>query len=484
MPYRIFLFLVLAALSIAKLTASTESPPPVVSLPALSTVEESNPNILFIIADDLGARLGCNGDELANTPHLDKLGEQGVVFRNCFTQFATCGPSRASMLSGLYPYQTGITNNKRTLEESKVPITTLPRLFRDNGYFTARVGKIFHMGIPSGIGEPGLDDKTAWDIAINNTGWDAVTENIENSNQQAGDTSGYGTKIVWEGPAIPNEEMADGAGTLEALRLMKERHPKKTGKPLALFMGYYRPHPPMISPRSAWDAISPEKIRIPFVPDGDRDDIPEINFHLSKDAFNFIPEEVGRAYTHAYYAAISFIDTEVGKLLKGLKKAGLDDNTIVVFTGDQGFQLGEHGHWHKSTFFEDASRVPLIIADLRTSPSEHMSFVLCGLIDLYPTLCELTGIQPPYKVSGQSLVRQLKDASFPGRQQVLTQGNPGGASIRTERYRYTEWDGGKKGAMLYDLQEDPDEFTNLVDDPEYAKIRRRLKRELARLMER
>ncbi|MEX0320842.1 MAG: sulfatase [Puniceicoccaceae bacterium] len=444
------------------------------------TDQTASPNVLFVIADDLGARLGCYGDDLAVTPNLDRLAQQGVVFRNCFTQFATCGPSRACMLSGLYPYQTGITSNNKTVDQSKTPTTTLPKLFRDNGYFTVRVGKVFHMGIPGGIGEAGLDDAKAWDIAINNTGWDAITGNIDAANHHG--ERGYGTRIVWAAPDFPNEEMADGAGTVEALRMMNEHHPKKTGKPLMLFMGYYRPHPPMISPKSAWDAIDPGQIKLPHVPEGDRKDIPEINFHLKGDDFNFVPEDVGRSYTHAYHAAINFIDKEVGKLIAGLKKNGLLDNTIIVFTGDQGFHLGEHGHWHKSTFFEEASRVPLIVVDPRKNVKDSNNFDLVGLIDVYPTLCELAGVVATHKLSGQSLAPVLKNRSLPGNQQVLTQGNPGGASIRTERYRYTEWDGGSKGAMLYDLEKDPNEFTNLVNDPAYAAIRKQLKEQLSELM--
>lgn len=448
---------------------------------ASSGAEAEPPNILFIIADDLGARLGGYDDPLARTPQLDALADRGVLFRNCFTQFATCGPSRASMLSGLYPFQTGITRNNIKVEKSKTPVTSLPKLFRQNGYFTGRVGKVFHMGVPGGMGQAGSDDDEAWDIAINNTGWDGLTENYEAIEKQVGATQGYGVAIAYADPDLLGEDMADGIGTQEALRLMTEQHPDKTGKPLMLFMGYYRPHPPMIAPRSNWDAIDEADIQLPMVPENDRADIPDANFHLLQDSHNFIPESVGRRYTHAYYAAINFVDTEVGKLLAGLRANGLDENTIVVFTGDQGFHLGEHGHWHKSTFFEEASRVPLIIADLRSSSSGETTFGLCGLIDLYPTLCEMAGIAPDHALSGQSLAPILRDPSLPGKRQVLTEGNPGGASIRTERYRYTEWDGGENGAMLYDLQTDPGEFTNLIDHPDYAPLQKRLRNELSRL---
>ncbi len=320
-----------------------------VSCPGLFVeAADERPNILFIIADDLGARLGSYDDPLARTPELDQLADQGVLFRNCFTQFATCGPSRASMLSGLYPFQTGITRNGIKPDQSKTPFTSRPELFRRNGYVTARVGKVFHMGIPGGIGEAGSDEPEAWDIAVNNTGWDGRQENYERLKKQEGATRGYGVAIAYNDPDIPAGDMADRVGTQQAIRLMAEHHPDNTGKPLMLFMGYYRPHPPMIAPRENWDLIAEGDIRLPLVPEHDRADIPDANLHLLQDSYNFIPESVGRRYTHAYYAAINFIDTEVGKLLAGLKANGLDQNTIVVFTGDQGFHLGEHGHWHKS----------------------------------------------------------------------------------------------------------------------------------------
>lgn len=386
------------------------------------------------------------------------------------------------MLNGLYPYETGITDNRTPITQSKVKCTSLPHLFRKNGYFTARVGKVFHMGIPRGIGRSGEDDPNAWDLAVNNTGWDAKEENYTQATKY-GTFSSPGVAIAYHDPAIEDDEMADGVGTREAVRIMSEHHPAKTGKPLMLFMGYYRPHPPMIAPRSHWNAIDESAITIPDVPAGDHDDIPPVNFHLREEDFNFIPDAIGRSYTQAYYAAVSFIDNEVGKLIEGLKRNGFDRNTIIVFTGDQGFHLGEHGHWHKSTFFEEACRVPLIIADLRTRPAGEKTDGICGLIDLYPTLCELAGLKPEHKLSGKSLGPVLRDPSLPGKEMELTQGNPEGAGLRTERYRYTEWKGGRNGVMLYDLKNDPHEFTNLAGIAEYTEKVEEMKKKLATLMD-
>jgi len=438
------------------------------------------PNFLFIIADDLGARLGCYGDPDAVTPCLDRLAQQGILFKNCFTQFPSCGPSRASMLSGLYPFETGNISNGIPYETNKGFIS-LPRLFRQRGYVTARVGKIFHMPIPGGIGQAGTDDAGAWDVAINNSGWDGLKKNYSSAKMYK--SKKPGTAVGYLSPDIKDEAMADGRGTQEALRLMVDKHPLKTGKPLMLFVGYYRPHPPLISPKSHWDQIDFSAIMLPQVPADDRKDIPKIAFQNSRSSHNHIPESVGLSYSQAYHAAVNFIDSEVAKLLAGLKKNSLDKNTIIVFTGDQGFHLGEHHHWHKSTFFEQACRVPLIIKDPRTGIRGKTSEGLCGLIDLYPTLCELAEIKPQHELSGKSLVPRLKKPTLPGKKMELTQWKLNGVSVRDIRYRYSEWSGGEKGSMLYDLQNDPHEFHNLVTVPEHAETVSRMKSLLSEIID-
>ncbi|WP_372845816.1 sulfatase [Pontiella sp.] len=442
--------------------------------------------MLFIIADDLADRLGCYGDPVAVTPHLDALAQKGVVFRNTYCQYHTCGPSRASMMSGKYPFETGYTHNKGgTYGQYLADYTSLPRLFRENGYVTARVGKIFHMSIPGGIGGPGTDDPSGWDVAVNNTGWDAVEENWEKATT-CGEKGGSGVRIRYSAPEIDDKEMADGQGLAAAVELLGKHHPHKTGQPFFLAYGIYRPHPPMIVPKKHWDAIDPATIDIPAVPENDRDDIPQVNWHLHDPGYNFIPEEHGRNYAHAYYAAIHFVDALAGQLIAALENQGLADNTIIVFTGDQGFMLGEHGHWHKSSMLEESQRVPLIIVDPRAKEKGKQVSGLVGLIDVYPTLCELAGIQPKHALSGISLKRQLDDASIPTKACEFSMGTPNGYTIRTERFRYTEWRKDRAGpaqhAMLYDLEKDPDEFNNLIDNPEYAAMRRELREKLGSVL--
>jgi iduronate 2-sulfatase len=435
--------------------------------------KQVKPNILFIVSDDLVDRLACYGDSAAVTPNLDKLAKKGVLFTNNFCQYPTCGPSRASLFSGLYPFETGYTSNAGESFNDVLPdVVTLPRLFRENGYFTARVGKIFHMGIPVGIGKPGADDTLAWDVAINNTGYDAIKENWEKATH-IGNTAGPGVRVIYDAPAIADSEMADGQGLKDVVQLLKDNNPKTTGSPFFLAYGIYRPHPPMIVPKKHWDAIDISKYDIPFVPENDRDDIPEINWHLKASGFNFIPDEHGRNYAHAYYAAIHFVDELVGDLINELEKEGLAENTIVVFCGDQGFLLGEHGHWHKSTMFDVSCRVPLLIYDPRQKEKGKKCNNLTGLIDIYPTLCDLAEIEPPHKLSGLSLKPQLNDVEIPGKNYEFTMGKPRGYSVRTSKYRYTEWRNDKINkdfSMLYDLENDPNEFNNLAENPDYSEL--------------
>ncbi|NOR74239.1 MAG: sulfatase-like hydrolase/transferase, partial [Draconibacterium sp.] len=197
--------------------------------------------------------------------------------------------------------------------------------------------------------------------------------------------------------------------------------------------------------------------------------------------FNFIPDTHGINYAHAYYAAIHFVDELAGNLIKELKTEGLADNTIIVFCGDQGFMLGEHGHWHKSSMFEEACRVPLIVYDPRQKEKGEKCTNLTGLIDIYPTLCELAEIKPPHQLSGLSLKPQLNNVKTPGKEYEFTMGSPRGYGIRTSKYRYTEWRKDKVNtdfSMLYDLEKDPKEFNSLIDDPAYSEIVKELKLKL------
>jgi len=377
------------------------------------------------------------------------------------------------MLAGRYPHEGPTDVNTWDILSVYPDAVTLPHAFRRAVYFSARVGKIFHMGIPGGIGEPGYDDPEAWDVAVNPTGWDAEPANLAKARGH-GDSAGYGAALNWLDPDIADSEMADGAVAAEALRLMKEHHPDNTGKPLFLAVGFYRPHPPMIAPAGRFEAIAPGTITLPLAPKSERADVPLSTFHFFDGDFNFIPEEYGRNYTRAYHASVNMVDAFVGQILDALAESGLADNTIVVFTGDQGFHLGEHGHWHKTTLFEEGCRVPLIFSVPGMKMAGRRSDALTGLIDVYPTLCDLAGIEPPHELSGRSLRPQLEDVSRSGKPAELTsmslRGGGYGYSVRTDRYRYSLFRGGTRGVMLYDHAEDPEERRNLAIEAGYEDV--------------
>jgi iduronate 2-sulfatase len=436
------------------------------------------PNVLFIIADDLGTRLGCYDDPMAKTPHIDQLAQKGVAFTNAYCQLPTCGPSRASMLSGLYPWETGIINNKIYLRDELPDIVTLPQLLQQNNYFTARVGKVFHLNIPNGIGTDGGDDTLSWNLRINSMGLD-IKEEYEKKITFAGN-GGIGTCPSWLAADIPDKMMSDGVVTTDAISIMEDFHPDKTGKPLFLAVGYYRPHPPMVAPKEYFKWYPKEKIKTPFLPENDRGDIPECAFEQKQSYFNFLPDTSAINYTQARYSSVSFVDAQVGLLMDALKQNGLDDNTVVVFVGDQGFHLGEHGHWHKTTLFEEGVHVPLIIAE----PKSKMAGMKCSssmveLVDIYPTISDMLGLELPHKMPGISLLPQLNDVIVKGKQAAVSQvRHASGFSIRTPKYRYTEWQDESNSVELYDHDNDPKELTNIESNPDQQLAVSQLKREL------
>jgi len=325
------------------------------------------------------------------------------------------------------------------------------------------------MGIPGGIGSPGHDDPLSWDLTVNNTGWDGKKDNLQKVHRIA--DKGLGIVPAWLAPDIPDAEMADGQGTQDAIKLMKAFHPEKTGKPLMLAVGYYRPHPPMVAPMKYFDMHPLESVQLPNVPENDRGDIPEVAFALKDDTFNFIGESNGKKYKQAYYAAVSFVDAQVEQLIEALKRNNLYDNSIIIFVGDQGFHLGEHGHWHKTTLFEEGTKVPLILAGKGITNTGKISNSITELVDVYPTLTELIGLEKPHEMPGKSLTGILRDEAEPKIATALTAvRQASGISMRTDRYRLTSWTiDGEKVYELYDHQSDPNEWNNLASKPKHKK---------------
>ncbi len=437
-------------------------------------------NVLLLTADDLNADLGCYGHAEVKTPSIDRLAQRGVRFDRAYCQYPLCNPSRASFLTGRRPDHTRVLENTTHFRDVDPEIITLPQLFRRNGYRVARVGKLFHYGVPGQIGTSGLDDPPSWERFVNPRGRD-VDDEPEIFSIRPG--SGFGATLSWLAADGKDAEQTDGRGATAAIQLLEEWK----DQPFFLAVGFYRPHTPYVAPRAYFDLYPTSGIVLPDNPPGDRDHIPAPALTVNPPNYG-ISEDLQRQAIQAYHASISFMDAQVGRVLEALERLNLSDRTIVVFLSDHGYHLGDHGLWQKQSLFERCARVPFVIAAPGKSAGKP-SPRLAELIDLYPTLAELCGLTPPDGLDGESLVAQLDNPDAPGQPYAITQvrrGNPASAAgpaakaarkkaqagsfpgyaIRTETHRYIEWDHGRKGAQLYDHRNDPLERHNLADDPD------------------
>jgi len=456
---------------------------------ACTPAKELQPNVLMIMVDDLNTDLGSYGHPVVRTPNIDQLASQGILFTRAYTQYPQCNQSRASLLTGLYPDQTKVLSLKEHFRDELPSVTTLPQHFRNNGYFTARVGKVFHQGVPNEIGVDGLDDPVSWDEVVNPRGIDVeVDEQIVSIVPPEKDKRSFGGTLSWLNLASEDQQHTDGKGADAAIRLMTENHPGKTGKPFFLALGFYRPHTPFIAPEAYFDLYPLEQIKPVEVLPGDRENKPVAALADRKYQADMSDLQKRQAI-QAYYASISFIDAQLGRVTAALDKLGLADNTLLVFVSDHGYQLGLHGLWQKKDLFENTARVPLILVAPGQFKPGLKSATLTELIDIYPTLVALAGLDKPgSKLEGKNLQAILHGQQAP-RKTALSQSWSAahltrperrkmkimGYSIRTDQYRYTEWAGGKEGVELYDYQSDPDEFQNQVMSEEYQHIARQMK---------
>lgn len=418
----------------------------------------SRPNVLFLICDDLNCDLSCYGHPQVQSPNIDRLAARGVRFDRAYCQYPLCGPSRASFMAGMYPDQTLIRRNAIYIREHIPNVTTLSQMFRGAGYQATRIGKIYHYNVPLHIGTSGHDDPYSWDFTFNPRGRDRWKEERIFSLVPGQ----YGGTLSWLADDGTDDEQTDGIAAALAVEQIRKHAAEET--PFYLAVGLYRPHTPFVAPKKYFDMYPLESIRVPTVPDGYLETIPQPaaqSIRRKKDQID-LADDLARQAIQAYYASITFADAQLGKILDALEQTGLHRNTIVLFTSDHGYHMGEHGHWQKTTLFENAARVPLIIAGPGVTAAGQASESPAEMVDFYPTLAALCGLQPPASVSGVSLVPALQDASATPRTSALTQ-YAGGYSIRTARYRYTEWgDDGSQGNELYDHASDPGEMTNLA----------------------
>ncbi|GIW98069.1 MAG: iduronate-2-sulfatase [Pirellulaceae bacterium] len=434
-------------------------------------------NVLFVAVDDLACAIGCYGDRRAVTPHLDQLAEDGVLFTRAYCQLPLCNPSRASVLTGMRPDQLQVYDLERHFRQSMPQVTTLPQLFRRHGWFTARVGKIFHYDVPFGIGTDGLDDPQSWDVVVNPKGRDTAEEHLIFNAEPHRPISGA---LSWLAADGDDSEQTDGMVVTAALQLLREHG----DAPFFLGVGFFRPHTPYVAPRRYFDLFSFEAMRLPWSPPHDREDIPAAAFaHNCQVPHYGLDERTCREALRAYYASVAFVDAQLGRLRKGLVEAGIANRTIIVLWSDHGYHLGEHqGVWQKRCLFEPSARTPLIIYDPRAAGNGTPCPRIVELVDLYPTIAKSCGLTPPTEVAGRSLVPLLQSPTQPWREVAVTQVlRPGdgmpvmGRSVRTPRWRYTEWNGGQMGRELYDHLHDPHEFHNLAGRADKQSLMERLR---------
>ncbi len=443
--------------------------------------EAPRPNVLLIMADDLNVSVGCYGHPLVKTPNIDRLAQRGLRFDHAYCQFPLCGPSRNSMLTGLYPNSEGILGNGQIFRETIPDHHPLPETFRLAGYFAGRIGKMYHYGVPSAIGTNGHDDPGSWELEMNPAGCDRLLEEGDIYSLTPGK---FGASLSWYASPRGDLQHTDGMQASDAVWIL-EHCAQDRSRPFFLGVGIFRPHTPYVSPKKYFEGYPKEEMPVVKDVPEDQKDIPPLALASRKPEQDAMSDDLRQQAVQAYFASISFMDAQVGRVLDALDRLGLADNTIVVFTSDHGYQLGEHGLWQKMSLFEESTRVPLIIAAPKVGKHNAVANTPVELLDLYPTLLELCGVKARDHLQGQSLVPMLRDPSATGRGWALTEitrrakkGRCFGYTLRTPKWRYTEWDEGRQGRELYDHDKDPHELTNLATDDAYESTIKQLSSQL------
>ena len=431
-------------------------------------------NVLFIATDDLNMAIGCYGNDFVKTPNIDRLAKRGVKFSNAHCQIPWCSPSRSSLLTGLRPDSVKIFDLDTHFRQTVPNVVTLPQHFKNNGYHSARIGKIFHYNNPSGIGTNGLDDSLSWNERVNPIGQGRLEEDkIINLTPN----KGLGSALAYWPSTGTDEEQTDGKVATEAIRIMNERK----SEPFFLAVGFFSPHVPLVAPKKYFDLYDANKIVLPDVNPADAVKYPKLAFNPTHTPYLWQDRpDLKKTIIHAYYASISFVDAQVGRLLDELDRLGLAENTVVVFWSDHGYQLSEHGQWMKQSLWEESTKSPLIVVDPKLPAQYQGCSRTVELLDIYPTLTDLCNLSKPNHLMGASLkplmINPLQQWDRPAYTQILRiQSNVMGRSVRTEKWRYTEWGNGEKGIELYNLTKDPKEQNNLADDAGLKKVRTDMK---------
>jgi iduronate 2-sulfatase len=441
-------------------------------------------NVLFVVSDDLTNNgLSCYGGPGAKSPHLDGLAAKGVRFDRAYCQFPLCNPSRASFLTGLRPDTLRVYENGTQFRTNRPDAQSLPQTFRKAGYFVARVGKLYHYGVPGQIGTDGLDDPPSWEKVVNPRGFDKDDEDAGRIFTLTPGNKGstrYGGSLSWLASAGADAEQTDGKTAAEVSKLLEANR----DRPFFLACGFFRPHTPYVSPKAYFDRHPTSGLALPTVPPGHREAGPAAAFGSHKKEQETLTDPLRKQALQAYLASASFMDAQLGHVLAALDRHKLAEKTIVVFFSDHGYHLGEHGLWQKMSLWENSARVPLVVYDPRAAGNGKACRRNVELVDLHATLADLCGLPAP-ATDGTSFKPLLADPAAAWDKPAITQVSRGtptvtgerrpegqpwfmGYSVRTDRYRYTSWDGGAKGEQLHDLDADPGELTNLAADPKHA----------------
>lgn len=414
-------------------------------------------NVLFIISDDLKASvLGCYGDKVVNTPNIDKLAAEGLVFDNAYCQAVWCAPSRASFMSGKY--------------YGKKKDIGMGQYFRQQEVFSARVGKVYHMRVPGDTvaGTDGADHPQDWDVKINAQGDEAHTPglyallntDIETTSMENRQSTGTKHRmfVTVKSDDPTGADQPDYKAASETIKLLNEHKEK----PFFLALGFVRPHYPSVAPKQYFDNYPLDKIKLPEIVPGDLDDIPVEGRSGNHGAKNGISERIEnqKKMWQGYYATVEFMDAQLGRVLDELDRLGLRESTAIVFTSDHGYHLGEKELWEKYNLHEEVSRVPLIISVPGMATGKTNS--LAELIDIYPTVSELAGLPTPSFVDGKSLLPVLQDKAYKMRPAAFSYHGKG-FGLRTNDWSYMQF---PSGEVLYDMQKDPQQITNLAKNPE------------------
>ncbi|MDA0889442.1 MAG: sulfatase [Bacteroidetes bacterium] len=441
--------------------------------------DEKKHNILFISVDDFRPKINSYGESKMITPNIDKLASEGLQFNNAFTNIAVCGASRASIMTGIRPSQERFNDYTSRASVDAPNAITLNQLFKENGYETISYGKIYHF--PD-------DTEEHWTESDGGAHQADYQDPEAQERKRNGEKGSHGPKgPAFEYPEVDDYVYNDGKITKQALQKMKDL--KDENKPFFMAVGYVSPHLPFIQPKKYWDMYDHEEVELadnayqpknsPFIAMHAQHDSAELrNMYLDIPSEGLLSDEMSRNLVHGYYASVSYMDVLIGDLVQGLDDLGLRDNTTIILWSDHGFFLGEHGFWCKHSTFYEAIKIPFIISSPNYVKNQTTdSFT--ELVDVYPTLCELAGIEPPNYIQGKSLTPVMKNPSVNLKDEIYTRYKEGEAVV-DKNYSYTEFFRGEKylGNMLYDLNKDLKQNTDISKLPENAKLVEKYRKKL------